>query len=367
MVRTNIVCAVDALAGLRALPDQSVDCVMTSPPFWRLRDYGIDGQIGLEKSVEDYLNHLLEVFDDILRVLKPTGTLWINLGDCYAVKPSNAYHVQKKSLWMVPERFALGMMARGWILRNKIIWHKPNHMPHSVKDRMACSWEYLLYFVKSSHYYFDLDAIRMPHRTQVRQRKSVASQRRRPSVQGYRLPPHPGEPGAYHPQGKNPGDHWLIPQETRTLGALIGQAGVVKVPGGAGWAGHPAGGMARIVRENDRRWLSPQGKNPGDAWSISTRPQKEHPSGAGLLPGGGGHFAVYPEQLCERPILAGCPTGGIVLDPFCGTGTTLVVAKRLGRQYIGFDLNPEYVKMARQRLRTVRSPRKVEKEVSHSQ
>lgn len=211
---------------------------------------------------------------------------------------------------------------------------------------------------------------------------------RRSLLQGQR-PPRGGEPGSLHPAGKNPSDYWTVPTETRSLGAIIGQRGAVKVPGGSGWVGHIQGGAARTIRENDPRWLSPGGKNPGDSWDVPTRSFR------------GAHFAVYPEQLCERPILAGCPgrvcrrcgtprlarsisvrtqtpsskdvdkprgavakggeivfgckckrgfDPGIVLDPFMGSGTTAVVAKRLGRRFIGFELNPEYVKMANQRL-----------------
>ena len=144
-----------------------------------------------------------------------------------------------------------------------------------------------------------------------------------------------------HPLGKNPGDFWPIPTETRSLGAMTGQSGAVKVPGGAGWVGHVAGGQARIIREQDPRWLSPNGKNPGDAWEIHTRP----------FPGA--HFAVYPEALCEIPIKAGCPPDGIVLDPFTGSWTTAVVAKRLGRQFVAFELNAEYVKLASKRVARV--------------
>lgn len=138
--------------------------------------------------------------------------------------------------------------------------------------------------------------------------------------------------------GKTPGDYWTIPSETRRLGAVLGVSGAVKVPGGAGWTGHPPGGQARIVREADPCWLPPGGKNPGDRWDIATTPFR------------GAHFAVYPEALCERPIRAGCPKGGIVLDPFAGSGTTAVVAKQLGRRFIGFELNGEYLRIAVQRL-----------------
>ncbi|NUQ09527.1 MAG: site-specific DNA-methyltransferase [Phycisphaerae bacterium] len=446
----------DALSGLRALPEACVDCVLTSPPYWSMRDYHLDPVIwpdgkvnvlGLEDSPEDYVEHLCSVLDEISRVLKPTGTVWINLGDTYAgswgnyaprrpkdqpfaetpshwprkglippsVRPpaSKPQRVPDKSLCLIPMRFALAMLERGWILRNDLCWHKPNHMPASVKDRFTPSWEHLFLFVKSPRYYFDLDAVRQPHKclAEVAGRwKDKITPRVNYHPKGVRRPPHPGEPGSMHPRGKNPGDFWEIPAETRTLGAILGVRGAVKVPGGSGWTGHAEGGEARILHEQDPRWLSPLGKNPGDCWSICTTPSSL------------GHFAVYPEALCERPIKAGCPaqvclkcgmpwlirsrgggsafnirvrdvkTGklkapdrrasaqevaayderayrleaketrvlgcscnagfgaGIVLDPFIGSGTTAVVALRLGRHFIGFEANPDYVQMARQRL-----------------
>ncbi len=210
---------------------------------------------------------------------------------------------------MIPERFAIEMVRRGWILRNKIVWHKPNHLPESVKDRFAQSWEYVFLFSKSSNYYFNLDAVRVPHVSPPRKQFSERT-RNSLDIRGRRLPPT----AARHPNGKN----------------------------------------------------------PGDCWSLTTTPFPE------------AHFAVYPEKLCVRPILAGCPrfvcakcgtpklrTGnelcgkvkklrcqcgvdfvpGVVLDPFMGAGTTAVVAKQLGRNFIGFELNPEYVKIANRRLR----------------
>lgn len=378
----------DALKGLKLLPKESVNCVVTSPPYWSVRDYGIpatkwfDGArcvLGLEPSLTAYVDHLCEVFNEVYRVLKPTGTLWVNLGDTYAGSWGNyapggingaqrprtpdgdrwrrpAYSdtskrppssikqpVRPKSLCFIPERFALAMIDRGWILRNRIVWHKPNHMPSSVKDRFTSSWEYLFFFVKSKRYYFDLDAVRVPHKTVVRhnlQLKPGVEARPSPNPRGRRMPPRADERGGLHPKGRNPADHWTIPPETRSLGAITGVQGAVKVPGGSGWVGHPPGGEARIIREQDTRWLSPAGKNPGDSWEIST--QRRRPNGA--------HFAIYPERLCERPIEAGCPPDGLVLDPFAGSGTTAVVARRLGRRFLGFEINPDYVKMANARL-----------------
>lgn len=424
----------DALSGLKKLPDESIDCVMTSPPYWALRDYNVKpivwsgdadcehsffagqdfsrndykqagktnkytaafnviptasefcvncgawkGSLGLEPDLDQYVDHLLLIFDEIKRVLKPAGTAWINLSDTYAgswgnygqslqtkqrwengngtswrrgysdatLRPpsSNKQPVPRRSLCQIPARFAIGMCDRGWILRNDIIWHKPNHMPASVKNRLCNSWEHLYFFVKMEKYYFDLDAIRVPHKSLEGKgvRPRPPSSRSSTHLLGVRMPPNPGQPQSMHPLGKNPGDFWTIPSETRTLGELTGQRGAVKVPGGQGWLGHAPGGQARIVREQDPRWLPPNGKNPGDAWDINTQP----------FPGA--HFAVYPVALCEMPIQAGCPLGGIVLDPFVGSGTTAVVARKLGRRFIGFELNESYTAIARKRIESVAS------------
>ena len=303
-VQTDTIICVDALTGLKRLSNESIDCVMTSPPYWSLRNYGVkptdwpDGSrcaLGLEANCADYVSHLCDIFDDVFRVLKSSGTLWVNLGDSYAnsgatvvqTRSTNADpKVLRKSLCLIPERFALAMVRRGWILRNRIVWRKPNHMPSSAKDRFTNSWEHLFLFVKSQKYHFDLDAVRMPHTTSTpKTARNPPKIRRSNSVGGRRLPPHGAMPGARHPNGKNPGDVWLIP----------------------------------------------------------TTPTKH------------AHIAAYPERLCERPILAGCPKGGVVLDPFMGSGTTAVVAQRMGRRFLGFEINPEYVKKARARVRDSQS------------
>ncbi len=379
----NVIHNLDVLEGLKGLPDQSIDCVLTSPPYWSKRDYSLPvtewapgdrAVLGLEGNIESYLRHLLQVFGGIYRILKKTGTLWVVLGDTYAgswgnylpgglkgkqrprmkqrgrftrpgvldphQRPPTSLNqtVPRKSLCLLPVRFAIAMIERGWILRNVIIWHKPNHLPESVKDRFASSWEYGLFFVKQQRYFFDLDAIRVPHKFLQRhlmkhQRQSVTRLSHHPS-RG-RLPPYHGQDGALHPKGKN----------------------------------------------------------PGDCWGINTKPFS------------GAHFAVYPEALCERPILAGCPKEvcskcgtpqspqavrqlshrkrqaksnrsphgswmafsctcmagmlpGIVLDPFMGSGTTAVVAGKFGRDFIGIERNPAYVKLACERLEN-RKPQKL--------
>ncbi|CAG0985987.1 Modification methylase MboII [Phycisphaerales bacterium] len=325
MIELDIIRTVEAREGLAGLPDQSVDCVLTSPPYWACRDYGVapaqweDGSssaLGLEPDFEKYLDHLIEIFNGIKRVLKDEGTLWVNLGDVYASgtrarwrgplshhlpntatgtldtanppeKRKRAHGLEfhrfpDKTLCMIPERFALRMLQKGWILRNRIAWVKPNFLPASVGDRFACSWEYLFLFSKSERYFFDIDAVRVPHSAPERAGAGWESRTHspRPVVAGTRLPPRPGEPDTLHRPGKN----------------------------------------------------------PGDCWSIPTRgTQFPHP-------------AIFPEALCERPISAGCPVGGIVLDPFAGSGTACVVAKRLGRRYLGFEVNPIFADYARQRL-----------------
>ncbi len=335
---------------------------------------------------------------------------------------------------MIRARTAIALQGDGWLLRNSIIWHKPNGMPSSVRDRLTNRYEHLFHFVKSPRYFYDLDAIRVPHRSPHPQRRShrVAEGRTthtarhllglRQAGKGYIGHPAGSNPGdviltaantgirnklpyrdnnphiarlrngheAIHPMGKNPGDVLACSPETRALGILVGQKLVTKVPTGKGWIGHPPGGMAQIVASQDPRWLSPGGKNPGDFWAISTRAFR------------GAHFAVFPEALCELPIKAACPkkvctrcgmsvparheghlpngpqrrrlkqlrdakwtnspvyyrccscragtTAGVVFDPFAGAGATLVVAKKLARFYLGSDLNPAYVELARKRL-----------------
>jgi len=386
---------------MRSFPAESIDMVMFSPPYWGLRDYGLQtqtiwggdpkckhkwgseivtktrgtvhgpnanvgnvlsgisgteidqgnfcvkcgawrGQLGLEPDHGMYVAHMVEVCGEVKRVLKKTGSMYIVLGDTYAgshcgkgdktlfqnyrrlkvegnlydkPSPQAQSNLPPKCLMGIPWRVALALIDDSWILRNCLVWHKPNHMPSSVKDRFSNTYEFIFFFTKSRKYYFDLDAVRERPKSFDFIRKVW--------------------------KGKNPGDVVSHSPETRTLGAILGIKGAVKIPGGKGWVGHPPGGMARIVRERDPRWLPPKGKNPRDFWSVKTKP----------FPGA--HFAVYPEEICVRPIKSSCPRGGIVLDPMCGSGTTLGVALRLGRRYIGIDINPDYVKMAKARLASV--------------
>ncbi len=360
-MKTNTIMNGSALEHLKELPDQSIDMVMTSPPYWALRDYGVHGQLGLEPSFEEYVNKLCDIFDGVKRVLKKHGTCWVNLGDTYAgtmprqpkdvigsLEEGRAYlggtkdkGITDKCLIMIPMRFAIEMVNRGWILRNVIIWHKPNCMPSSIKDRFTVDFEYLFFFSKNKKYYFE---------TQYE------------------------------------------PNETK------GDSRIDK-------------GNLRYDNETQTEvTINSIGRNKRTVWKINPKPFSE------------AHFAVYPEEICETPIKAGCPryvckkcgnakerryeyesneklkevslhtkyenlgqerkvrqgfdssrkyiqprindrglqrtcncnegfTSGIVLDPFFGAGTTGVVALKQGKKFIGIELNKEYIKIAEKRLK----------------
>ena len=497
----------DALTVLKSLPSNSIDTVLTSPPYWGLRDYGeetktiwggnsscehewgdiipsrghtnwytlIDksghpkkpdrhenpthgqfcsacgvwfGSLGLEPTFQLYLDHLTQIFHEVKRVLKPTGTLWVNLGATYSgisggldnsrIKYSGWAHGNKteglgvpdknpskigvpaKSLCLIPERLALRLVDDGWTLRNRIVWHKPNHMPSSVKDRFANSWEYMYFFSKSRKYWFSLNAVRVPHSISTIQRitqPTVFEQQGGIKQDLLRGKPEHGNASrsnmmvqslARKYQGKF---NMRVRLATRKKGGLEAYPNVkvaewekeaydssgVKKEGYQGkfsgmgedsekfnsprartqrlssnlvkdnlpipkgtiveWQGKEykiregrhtfkrskvfgnLDGQSIQVGFNNRLNLEDlRGKNPGDLWTINTQPFK------------GSHFAVFPEKLCERPIRAGCPPKGLVLDPFAGAGTALVVAKKLGRHYLGIELKGDYIKMAEKRL-----------------
>jgi site-specific DNA-methyltransferase (adenine-specific) len=330
----NIVLVGDAAARLRELPTASVDCVVTSPPYFALRNYGVAGQIGLEASVRDWVAQLLPVLDELARVLKPEGGLWLNLGDSYARRPQHG--APPKGLVLAPERLLLAITRRGWIVRSKVVWAKPNPMPASVADRLTCTWEPVYFLVRSRSYYFDLDAIRVSHRS-----------RQRPTR-------HRRDAGAHQPASRRPPE-WA--------GPLAGDQSGLSQLKAAGTPGHPLG------------------KNPGDVWTLPTSTFR------------GGHHATFPEALVEGPLLATCPqrvctacgrawrreraartlghlavigglqpacscggewSPGLVLDPFIGSGTTAVVAERLGRDWLGIELNPEFAAVANARVGTAR-------------
>lgn len=358
----------------KQLDDESVDCVVTSPPYWGLRDYGVTGQAGLEEHPQLWVDKMVQLCELLRPKLKKSGVMFWNIGETYYgsgmgsqtgnPEPSGKQiwnmpyesrvnsritknnWLQPKQMLGLPWRFAIAMQDKGWILRNSIIWDKPNHMPSSVKDRFSNGYEYVFMFVKSRKYWFDLDAVREPHKTPFEQ---LQKDKRGLIKEGYK------ENTATFHHGGN-----------KTFGET----------------------------------MNPSGKNCGDVWRITTRP---HPFA---------HFAVFPEALAERCIKAGCPEwvckkcskpreriqkiigksvghkpredevhlscssgqhlsnnyqtvgwsdcgcnagwqGGVCLDPFMGSGTVAVVSKRLGRQYLGFELNQKYIEIAENRLKGV--------------
>lgn len=284
----------DAPRRLRELPDNAVDMVLTSPPYFRLRDYQVGGQLGIGTHVNQWVDELAIVIDGIRRVLKPTGTLWLNLGDTYSSHRSQG--APRKSLLLGPERLAQQLLQSGWVLRNKIVWAKTNPMPSSVRDRFACGHEYLYVLAQAGRYHFDIDAVRQPHlsTTSLPTRPITKAARRRRET-------------------------WRGPNGSSAAGlAQLHQRGIV---------GHPLG------------------KNPGDVWRIASSSFR------------GAHHATFPVALARRAILAGCPAGGCVLDPFIGAGTTAVAAEQLDRRWLGIELNPDFAHVARRRIRDARSDR----------
>lgn len=281
----------DVRERLKELPDQSVHCCVTSPPYWGLRDYGNDGQIGLEQTPDKFIAELINVFRDVKRVLRDDGTLWLNLGDSY-VSGKDKLGLKEKDMVGIPWMLAFALRADGWYLRQDIIWHKPNPMPESVTDRCTKSHEYIFLLTKSSHYYFDHKAIQEDAKTA-------------------------------------PGATW---KERKAAGATAGNVIVGDgVRNGTQRVVHGKGVTSNLTRQDGKR-------NKRSVWAIATRPFK------------GAHFATFPPALIEPCILAGCPTGGTVLDPFFGAGTTGLVAQRHGRKWIGCELNPEYASIASERI-----------------
>lgn len=293
----------DCLQGVKSISDASVDCVITSPPYWQLRDYGYTEQWGLEPTFNEYLEHLWSLMDELYRVLKPEGTVWINLGDTYhnPTKWTNVDSSQtisrgnnrnfvgtkkihngapSKCLLLIPHRFAIGCIDRGWIVRNDIIWAKRNGMPESVTDRFTKKHEYMFFMVKSEKYYFDMEKCR---------------------------------------EKAKPLNRWGGP--------------TLKAKGKSTW---DAGTGQESYRDRDMQPNKGM-KNPGsvsDFWDIPTKPSSKK------------HYATYNDTLLVKPILAGCPENGTILDPFMGTGTTGLASLRANRNFIGIEASKEYYEIA---------------------
>ena len=300
-LETNIIHVGDNLFHLTNIPDNSVDMCVTSPPYYNLRDYKNSGQIGAENTVKDFVENLCKVFDEIHRILKPIGSCWVNIGDTY----------DKKRLLQVPSRFEIAMCDRGWHLRNEIIWSKPNPQPISSKDRFWGNHEKFFWFVKDvKKYYFNRDAILVPQaEISIRRMFSKNNMSKRKdfnatSKEGFAI------------SSDSQDKHYARMREE--MG---------------------------IDKEFNYEELIKSGKCPTrpefDTWNVPSVTYK------------GAHFAVYPPDLIEKPILSCCPEQGIVIDPFMGSGTTGEVAKLNNRRYIGLELNPEYAILANERISKV--------------
>ncbi len=300
-LETNIIHVGDNLFHLTNIPDNSVDMCVTSPPYYNLRDYKNSGQIGAENTVKDFVENLCKVFDEIHRILKPTGSCWVNIGDTY----------DKKRLLQVPSRFEIAMCDRGWHLRNEIIWSKPNPQPISSKDRFWGNHEKFFWFVKDvKKYYFNRDAILVPQaEISIRRMFSKNNIDKRKDFNA-------SDKEGFGISSSNQDKHYARMREE--MG---------------------------IDKEFNYEELIKSGKCPTrpefDTWNVPSVTYK------------GAHFAVYPPELIEKPILSCCPEQGIVIDPFMGSGTTGEVAKLNNRKYIGLELNPEYAILANERISKV--------------
>jgi len=342
----NTILVGDALERLRELPTGSIDTAVTSPPYYNLRNYGAAGQIGLENNVNDWVERLRAVFGEVARVLTDRGSLWLNLGDSFS--RHLRYGAPPKSLLLAPERLLLALSQDGWSTRSKVIWAKPNPMPSSVADRLTCTWEPMYLLVRSRSYFFDLDAIREPHRS------GGAKTARAPlgktpewsgplagSQDGLRRARAAGVPG--HVLGKNPGDVWTIatrgfrgshfatfPEELvrRPIQSTCPEA--ICTACNAAWR-----------RQVTVRRIGLTAPVPRDRYVLRYPRRWETLREVGsLIPCG-----------CEAPTRP-----GIVLDPFCGTNTVGAVAKQYGRDWLGIELQPAYIELAERRLRDVHPP-----------
>ena len=280
----------DSLSILKTLPDKSIHCCVTSPPYYALRDYMVDGQIGRETTPADYIARLVSVFREVRRVLRDDGTFWLNIADTYC--KSSRQGAKAKDMLGIPWRLALALRDDGWYLRSDVIWMKENVIPESVKDRCTRCYEHVFMLTKSKNYYYDSAAIAEPMRP-----SSIARLKN-------------GRGGSHKYSANIPGQTVQGINLPRKAGAVPDEC-------------------------------IPTHRNKRDVWCINTAAYH------------GAHFAAFPPKLAETCILAGCPPHGIVLDPFFGSGTTGLVAKSNARHYIGIDINPQFCALAEARIATV--------------
>ncbi|MFV0240748.1 MAG: DNA-methyltransferase [Lacrimispora sphenoides] len=311
----------DCFEVLKTFPDRTVNCCITSPPYFQLRDYGVDGQIGMEETPESYIERLTSVFREVRRVLKDDGTLWVNIGDSYSgsgkgggsgkqltnkgsttgemLKGIVPEGLKPKDLIGIPWMLAFALRADGWYLRQDIIWHKPNPMPESVTDRCTKSHEYIFLLSKSPKYYYDAEAIAEDVTESTTKRLSQNIQEQKGST----LP------------GKTNGN-------MKAKAPRFGKKKYTEDPE-----------TFFRTKSGNAYEYSPK-RNKRDVWTVTTKSYK------------GAHFATFPQDLIEPCILAGCPKDGFVLDPFFGSGTTGAAAQKYNRNYIGIEINPKYCNLA---------------------
>lgn len=319
----------DSLEVLKTFPDNSIQCIITSPPYWGLRDYGFSGQIGMESSFEEYIKHIVTILRESKRILKHNGTLWLNLGDCYSCSGkgggNNKTSLEPKNLIGLPWRIAFALQADGWYLRSDIIWAKPNPMPESVVDRPTRSHEYLFLLTKSRKYYYDNEAIKEP----------LASS----SVKRLAQPTFESQKGGKKDYGSksNRSSRKALVNLYKKCGPNS-RANVDRVPRKN--LKQDAIGKGNYVEFNGRHKNKPiYTRNKRDVWNIAVIPYK------------GAHFATFPEKLVEPCVLAGSKKGDIVMDIFAGSGTTLAVAEKLGRKWVGIEGNKKYLRLIKRRLK----------------
>lgn len=319
----------DALFKLKELDSQSIDCCVTSPPYYGLRDYGVEGQIGLEETPEQYIDKLVKIFREVKRILKEDGTLWVNIADSYAGSGKGAWNsnkdrkniyrpstnskeakmnkvfkgIKRKDLIGIPWMLAFALRADGWYLRQDIIWHKPNAMPESAKDRCTKCHEYIFLLSKNKKYYFDYEAIKEP-------------------CVGFDKTPPRGSKGT------------VTPNSGRRKGNNKSFRGGGVYTNNQSFNNHSSAGNQTIGLAPNKTGL----RNKRNVWTVATRGYKE------------AHFATYPTQLIEPCILAGSREGGTVLDPFAGSGTTGKVANIFGRSFVGIEINKQYIPLIENRL-----------------
>ncbi|MDR0206055.1 MAG: site-specific DNA-methyltransferase [Bacteroidales bacterium] len=334
-VELNKIYCGDALKTLQLFKTESVNCIVSSPPYYALRNYNVDGQIGLEPTPKQYLKRLADVFMECRRVLTKDGTMWIVIGDSYAgsgrgigdinkkgiqqkasfvgefCKPYQLDGYKGKDLIGIPWSLAFALRAGGWYLRQDIIWHKPNPMPESIRDRCTKAHEYVFLFSKSAKYYFAHNAILEPAKYDGRKKMTHEGSAK-----------YLNDAAGIATQNVSKGGRERWPNKQRGFSTKDGDTGFP--------AQHHGSNIPMLPARNKR-----------SVWTVPTRGFK------------GAHFATFPPDLIRTCIIAGCPQGGIVLDPFMGAGTTAVVAKKLGRNFIGIELNSDYIRLAEERLGSV--------------